>query len=358
MFINSNEKCPVCDKPFTQEDDIVICPHCGTPHHRACYHSLGHCFNADKHKTGFEYNRSAASDTKTVSDEVKNEEQRDYTPPNEQSPKSDEQQGGKTVCPQCGAQINNDAPFCSHCGARQSNVQYHEYNLMNDFAFHTAGQKKYENDTQTIDGKRVADAALVVGANAEKFIPKFLKNKKVSWNWSAFIFGPYYLFYRKMYKQGIIFTALSLVASLIISGIANEFFADQITAFISFYSDNMSSLITQPSAELMNQFMDLYRSIMPIMLASIGINLVIHLIIAIFSDAFYKTKVISVLDKVDKNLEEGASFNTAIPMMNGESLSQEDMRKLYLRNMGGISVFAPIAAYLALNLITTLISSL
>ena len=26
-----NEKCPVCEKPFDEHDDIVTCPHCGTP---------------------------------------------------------------------------------------------------------------------------------------------------------------------------------------------------------------------------------------------------------------------------------------------------------------------------------------
>ena len=36
--------CPVCEKKFENGDDIVVCPECGTPHHRECYDSLGRCF--------------------------------------------------------------------------------------------------------------------------------------------------------------------------------------------------------------------------------------------------------------------------------------------------------------------------
>lgn len=55
MIFHNNERCPVCDKLFNESDDIVICPHCATPHHRACYNQLGHCANKDKHRDGFDY---------------------------------------------------------------------------------------------------------------------------------------------------------------------------------------------------------------------------------------------------------------------------------------------------------------
>ena len=42
--------CPVCDRKFESADDIVVCPECGTPHHRDCYDELGHCFYEDRHK--------------------------------------------------------------------------------------------------------------------------------------------------------------------------------------------------------------------------------------------------------------------------------------------------------------------
>ena len=37
------EICPVCGKSFTADDDIVVCPDCGTPHHRECYKTENKC---------------------------------------------------------------------------------------------------------------------------------------------------------------------------------------------------------------------------------------------------------------------------------------------------------------------------
>lgn len=95
---------------------------------------------------------------------------------------------------------------------------------------------------------------------------------------------------------------------------------------------------------------------MPAMLAISGVTLIIHIITALFSDAFYRTKVINVLDKVEENLEQGASFNMMSPMFDGASLSQSDMKALYLGKLGGTSFISPVMAYFALNIITNIIS--
>ena len=45
--------CAACGKKFTAEDDVVVCPECGTPYHRACYKELGHCVNEARHAEGY-----------------------------------------------------------------------------------------------------------------------------------------------------------------------------------------------------------------------------------------------------------------------------------------------------------------
>ncbi|MGN1051081.1 MAG: RING finger protein, partial [Acutalibacteraceae bacterium] len=42
-------KCPVCEKNFHADDDIVVCPECGAPHHRSCYEQIGKCAFSEKH---------------------------------------------------------------------------------------------------------------------------------------------------------------------------------------------------------------------------------------------------------------------------------------------------------------------
>ena len=50
-----NQSCPVCEKVFTENDTIVVCPECGTPHHKECYFSLGECKNKALHSNDFSY---------------------------------------------------------------------------------------------------------------------------------------------------------------------------------------------------------------------------------------------------------------------------------------------------------------
>lgn len=51
-----NKKCPVCKAPFTENADIVVCPVCGTPHHRVCYMAENKCALEELHEKGFVWN--------------------------------------------------------------------------------------------------------------------------------------------------------------------------------------------------------------------------------------------------------------------------------------------------------------
>ncbi|MBP0980525.1 MAG: hypothetical protein J6Q18_03075, partial [Oscillospiraceae bacterium] len=55
MFKYEGLVCDVCGNPFDNESDIVVCPDCGTPHHRECWFQLGHCINEEAHAEGFEW---------------------------------------------------------------------------------------------------------------------------------------------------------------------------------------------------------------------------------------------------------------------------------------------------------------
>lgn len=59
----------------------------------------------------------------------------------------------------------------------------------------------YENSDLKIDGESAEEVAGVVKTNIPKFMEKFKKGKKVSWNWSGFIFGPYYLSSEKCIRK-------------------------------------------------------------------------------------------------------------------------------------------------------------
>ena len=47
--------CPICGGVFTDQDDVVVCPDCGAPHHRECWTQRGHCAYQDRHKENLEW---------------------------------------------------------------------------------------------------------------------------------------------------------------------------------------------------------------------------------------------------------------------------------------------------------------
>jgi len=49
----NGQKCPACGRSFDQDDDIVVCPVCGTPQHRSCWDERGECVNAARHAEGY-----------------------------------------------------------------------------------------------------------------------------------------------------------------------------------------------------------------------------------------------------------------------------------------------------------------
>ena len=52
-----NCACIGCKNTFEPDDDIVVCPECGTPYHRDCWNAHGHCINTELHETGGSWQR-------------------------------------------------------------------------------------------------------------------------------------------------------------------------------------------------------------------------------------------------------------------------------------------------------------
>ena len=56
----NGQKCPACGRNFDHDDDIVVCPVCGTPQHRACWDERGECVNASRHAEGYVWQPEAS----------------------------------------------------------------------------------------------------------------------------------------------------------------------------------------------------------------------------------------------------------------------------------------------------------
>lgn len=251
--------CPVCTKQIDPERP-VFCPVCGTPHHRACYHALGHCINEEKHDEGFVC--EAPADPAEASPEDAH-----------QGPASGTfcaQCGapagpGDKTCARCGTPLRGAADrlpaklFCPHCGAEADSHDLYCRQCRRPLRTPTAGRtcpacgaetsagdsrcprchrplspNPFSSqgippfgafaaaiplpapDAEIDDGITAGDIAAYVGVNAPYYLRNFIriKNRAASFNWVGFVFPTPFLFYRKLWKYGILSLLISILSSL------------------------------------------------------------------------------------------------------------------------------------------------
>ena len=175
-FRFTNEKCPVCNNTFKHDDDIVVCPECGTPHHRECYMENKSCVNHNKHSEDYRWEPTFVSleETETV------------------NPQSKE----KSIYQQAIDMTELSYP----------NIQSDKINPF---------FREYYGDLE--EEVPAEDVAIFVRQDSHRYVSKFhsIANGKPTWNWAAFFFTPYWFFYRKLHKIGaIIFAIFLLITSI------------------------------------------------------------------------------------------------------------------------------------------------
>lgn len=212
--------CTQCGNVFVPEDDIVVCPVCGSPHHRACWQEHGACANDALHAQGFAW----------VSPAVKAEEKKEI-----------KQAAAPTdvkivECPFCGAQNYDNELYCTVChepihqnaSADAGEPLQDEQQREKMYAdFQTYGGL---NPQSTIGEISVHEYSAYLGNKAGPYIRRFLNihqtGRPISWNWAAFwtaavsmfsnvALGPVWFFYRKLNKSGALFLALMLLLGIV-----------------------------------------------------------------------------------------------------------------------------------------------
>ena len=206
-FFNYN--CPVCDKRFVQGDDIVVCPECGTPHHRECYEDNGHCFYEAKHSDDFSFEAETNNTkTETASEEF-------------------------VICPHCHTENEKTMFYCQKCGFPLLNNNPDPSNSQNeqnqspfngmpqngfpDFAgtpfIMVDPMAGFKSEDKINENVTAGELSKFVGKNTNYFMRIFgniLRTNKSRFNFSAFLFSGAYFLYRKMYALGIFLSILMI----------------------------------------------------------------------------------------------------------------------------------------------------
>ena len=222
----TGEKCIVCGEAFKDNDDIVVCPECGTPYHKSCWPEDDVCVNQTLHESG---------------DEWKPAPRAKFVLPEGVTP---------VRCIRCGTENAPGQRYCGECGLPLDMSRSDEIRPFNNVP-ESAGSSEQsdmdEKDMQQdgfgpairqirltaqsdLDGIKLGDFFDYIGNRSITLITNFVKfaktGAKLSFNIAAFFFPEFYFFYRRMPKQGILFlisTFILNIPSLILYGQTGTF---------------------------------------------------------------------------------------------------------------------------------------
>ncbi len=269
-FRFTNEKCPVCNNTFKEDDDIAVCPECGTPHHRECYKENTKCANHEKHSENFRWEPDFV--TPEIKEIPKQETEKQPILNTEQNPFFS-------------MRIDNIPP------------------LLN-------------GSFEDFDDVKAEDVALFVRQDSEKYVSKFhqIKNGKITWNWAAFIFTPYWFFYRKLHKIGVVFLALSLLLSVGFSLLppVQSLFSDLSEWSTKYSVENLNKMSEEEIMTASNESLTLMRENSTgvlLVFSQSALSLGLQLLAGVMGNKWYcnytlkKVKQIKEKEKDSKNLK-------------------------------------------------------
>lgn len=261
--------CPICNGVFDKDADVVVCPECGTPAHRTCYEKNGGCANASKHG--------------------------DFTWENPNKPEEVETKPVKVAVATSPSAFTKDKmPENGVIGELVTDPSGNTQPLYREIK----GNEKLGNYT-------VDDYAKVVDKNVHKFMPKFLmmdrKKRKVTWNWAAFFFGPFYLAYRKMYIPALVSLLVVFLIPFIFLNEVTDYYSETFTR----YGSVMTSEAAKTTEEMEAVFDDLEANLpeQPFAIkAASYVEMLVDIICALYANYLYFEKCTSILDK-SKDME-------------------------------------------------------
>lgn len=349
--------CDGCNEPLLENEDIVVCPECATPQHRHCYDKEGKCVNAHLHGSDFLWQGTVSQNTSAESSTLVNQQEK----------------GNEIICPNCHHSNPTGTDVCRNCGMKftmfginvveslkqqedakhrdtasqnipeykppftvgsgegfdnmpvneNSTEEKNEILTPEDPEFFNYDSNIFKGPYPTDDytcGVKTNTIGAFVRNNAQAYISKFKVSdikRKNSFNWAAFFLAPYWFFYRRLFKPGIIMLTVQLCVSIVAAPSLNKF----LTAYESFLTDAE----TMTDALFLENIAQLQELMVPALIVS-GVTFLMHIISGFIANGLYKSYVI-------KNINLAMNYTTV-----REKISH------FAKN-GGTSMIAVVIAY-------------
>lgn len=347
----NNQPCAGCGKHFHEGNDIVVCPVCATPQHRECWQTEGHCVNESLHSPDFVWK------------------------PRESVQLDDTAESNKK-CHICGAENLSDALHCGNCGALLSGES--EENSAKEKECRFCGEINpasnrlcskcgapllFENnffqdniymrgvdapEDEALGSTTVGNAAYFIQNSAKRYIPKFRRiasGGKISFNWAAFLFAPWWFFFRKLYKAGaiilVLMTSITLMTYNYQSQVAevSQTMAGRFAEIQEQYKDVTDEKLLDEATEKLNAVYTEFVSQVKKPLAVIAaVTFFEHLICGFIANLIYYKRMNQIIDKVK------------------EANAPDEIKKSLIIRAGGVSFISLAAGFFGGELLTSVIS--
>ncbi len=348
--------CPGCGEVFTQDDDVVVCPECATAQHRECYKKKGECVNAHLHSTSFQWQPEKGVSEQSSSTLINQQENKKTFECPACKNMCDPDKG---YCEKCGAkfivfgknfakeiqaeqekinelkgakntpQVQNkpehykppfeigvgegfddnekqsddlqSIPVLQSQQSDEASVQNKGYNEQGEEILYFSGPF---NVKDTIDGVSVNTIGSFVRTEALRYIDKFKKLSSgavLSFNWAAFLLAPYWFFYRKLYKSGVIFMTLETLVSII-----TTYFSYEAVAELAKYGLTLDDLIY--GNVLLTDLSEYAVRLMEYVCVCAFAVVVFHVIAGFVADRVYKKYVIKNAGSMEKMANHNSAY--------------------------------------------------
>lgn len=397
--------CDGCGRVFDENDDVVVCPECATPQHRECYNKNNCCVNEHLHAENFEWKGAVTRPKPIFGLEKKQEETSPCPNCGHKNPK------GTQKCQSCGMKLVVFGIDLADSIEQQSREKEEQLNAADTsentneenyykppFELGTgegfdsqeedasaqaaepsseepSSQQELENqqpptaqqisqnivqgyaqsaqgfvNSGYVDGININLIAALVGPNAYKYIEKFKSlelGKKHSFNWAAFFLSPYWFFYRKLYKAGIIVMTISLMLSVAFTPImtkASEDYMEKFSQAVPFesveeFENYFYSMTEEEMTEFSFKLIEMSKPLFTVMAASVLLNVLLGVVCALIADKLYKKETLT----------------KAKAVMNAKTKNEAS---LLVSQLGGVSAITVLIAFLAEQIIGSVASQL
>ncbi|MDR1410499.1 MAG: hypothetical protein LBJ12_09645 [Oscillospiraceae bacterium] len=206
--------CPGCGEPLAAGEDIVTCPDCGAPQHRACWKHGEHCALSERHGKDFVWLPPETEEKAKVSAESEERLQSHINRWEEQAESEPDPDSPHFFCPNCGRKNKRGNLQCESCGYLffAPNPKYPAVPGTQHVWIAGQNDPMYVSPEQDLGGANAGDLVLFIQRNARIYLHRFKRItegfRRLFFNWAAFIFRGYWFLYRKMYGvAGLFFLA-------------------------------------------------------------------------------------------------------------------------------------------------------